>query len=80
MSRSTHSTPLVALDVVVLDTETTGLDAAAARIVQVGAVRMRAGAIVAGDTFDRLVNPGVPIPKATTAIHGLADEDVQDAP
>ena len=35
------ATPLLALDMVVLDTETTGLDVSTDRIVQIGAVRMR---------------------------------------
>ncbi len=39
------STPLLALDSVVVDTETTGLDARTARLVQIGAVRLGGGNI-----------------------------------
>ena len=39
------STPLLALDGVVLDTETTGLDARTARLVQIGAIRLGGGSI-----------------------------------
>ena len=27
-----------------------------------------------------LINPGIPIPPQSTAIHGISDEDVKDAP
>ena len=54
--------PLLSLSAVVLDTETTGLDTARARIVQIGAVRLNHGE-VEGEGFDRLVNPGEPIPQ-----------------
>ena len=74
------SLPLVSLDAVVLDTETTGLDPLSARIVQIGALRLVSGAIQGDATLEQLVNPGVPIPAATTAIHGLADQHVKDAP
>jgi len=69
---------LVALDAVVFDTEATGPDPARARIVQFGAVELGKGAT--GATFDRLVDPGVPIPPEATAIHGLSDGDVRGAP
>src|SRR5690606_39453540 len=42
-TRDTNATPLIALDAVVFDTETTGLDPARARIVEFGAVRIDAG-------------------------------------
>lgn len=80
MGPVSFSTPLISLDVVVLDTETTGLDAGTARIVQVGAVKVGEGAIVAGEIIDRLVNPGIPIPKPTTAVHGIDDSMVRGAP
>ena len=41
--RNVASTPLLALDSVVLDTETTGLDARTARLVQLGAIRLGPG-------------------------------------
>jgi DNA polymerase-3 subunit epsilon/CBS domain-containing protein len=70
----------LALECVVLDTETTGLDVGNDRVVQIGAVRLRRGAVAAGETLDLKVNPGVPIPDAATRIHGLGDADVADAP
>ena len=49
------STPLLALDSVVLDTETTGLDARTARLVQIGAVRLAGGDIDKAERFEQLV-------------------------
>lgn len=71
--------PLIALDAVVVDTETTGLDPAKARIVQIGAVALSEGRIVREERFERLVDPGEPIPASATAIHGIADADVAGA-
>ena len=42
------TTPLIALDAVVIDTETTGLDPAKARIVEIAAVRLVSRAARAG--------------------------------
>lgn len=75
-----NATPLVALDAVALDTETTGLDTAKARIVQIGAVRIVRGRILTDEPFERLVAPGEPIPAGATRIHGIADGDVSSAP
>lgn len=72
--------PLLALDVVVLDTETTGLDVGHDRVVQIGAVRMQGGVAGTGETLEMKVDPGVPIPPVATRIHGLADADVAGAP
>lgn len=80
MATWSYSTPLVSLSAVVLDLETTGLDARSARAVQIGAVRIANGKIVEAQVFDRLVNPGMPIPRETTAIHGVTDMMVKDAP
>lgn len=73
---SQAATPLIALDAIVLDTETTGLDPTRARIVQIGAVAIREGRLVPDERFDRLVDPGMPIPPASTAIHGIDDATV----
>ena len=73
-------TPLIAMHAVALDTETTGLDVSKARLIQVGGIRIDDGLIIEEDQFNTLIDPGVPIPAATTAIHGLSDEDVKGQP
>ena len=75
-----NSTPLIALDAVVIDTETTGLDPAEARIVEIGAVRLVSGRINSVDSFHRLVRPDVPIPAAASAIHHIDDTKVANEP
>lgn len=72
-------TPLLSLDAVVLDTETTGLDAQVARIVQIGAIKIHGQGVRYG-TFITLINPGQPIPPKTSEIHGIYDKDVEKAP
>jgi len=73
-------TPLNALDLVALDTETTGLDTGTARLVQIGAIRLSPSGEPTDDIFNSLVNPGVPIPPTATEIHGISDSDVAAAP
>lgn len=63
---------------VALDTETTGMDARADRVVALGAVRWGPGGEV--DRFETLVDPGRPIPSASTAVHGIDDAAVRGAP
>ncbi len=72
-------TPLERLPILVLDTETTGLDAAHDRIVSIGALRLVGGRMYRATSFDRLVNPGMAIPPRSTAIHGITDAMVADA-
>lgn len=61
----------------VIDSETTGTDPLHDRVVSLAVVRM-------GDRepeiWSTLINPGRPIPPESTAIHGLTDADVADAP
>ncbi len=61
-------------DFVILDVETTGLDMTA-RVVAL-AVIDRDGR----ELIDTLINPGRKIPRDATAIHGISDADVRDAP
>jgi DNA polymerase-3 subunit epsilon len=73
-------TPLGALTIVVLDCETTGLNVALDRIVSLATVRIHDTRIVPSETLDLLINPGQPIPQATTDIHGITDAMVFDQP
>jgi len=66
-----NATPLIALDAVVIDTETTGLDPAKARIVELAAVRLARGRLDAAGSWRRLVRPDAPIPAAATLVHGI---------
>lgn len=77
---ASHATPLIALEAVVIDTETTGLDPANARLLEIGAVKLSAGRIDERAVFRSLVQPGEPIPPAATAVHGIDAARVQDAP
>ena len=74
------ASPLIALDAVVIDTETTGLDPAKARMLEFGAVRLAGGRIDPADSLRRLVRPGEPIPAAARAVHRIDDATVADAP
>ncbi len=75
-----NNTPLKELVYVVFDTETTGLDPAKDEVVQLGAVRVVNGNIVAGEVFETLVNPQIPIPSQSTKVHGIDQTMVADAP
>ncbi len=77
---SFSSLPLSALPAIVLDTETTGLDVSKDRIIEIGAVRLEGGRVVFSETFNQLVDPAVPIPAASTAVHTITDEDVAGQP
>ncbi len=72
--------PLASLTVVVFDTETTGLDTTRDRVIEIGAVRLAAGRIDDSDSNCHLIDPGEPIPPASTAIHGITDGEVAGAP
>jgi CBS domain-containing protein len=74
------ATPLKALDAIAFDTETTGLDPAKDRIVQIGAVAIGRGVVDEGASLERLVNPHVPIPASATAVHSITDAMVSGAP
>lgn len=61
-----------------LDLETTGLDPLNDRIVEAAAVIFRGHEVL--DSFETLVNPGVRITPALTAIHGINNSMVKGAP
>ncbi|MBI5440877.1 MAG: 3'-5' exoribonuclease [Deltaproteobacteria bacterium] len=62
----------------VFDLETTGPDRLTDRIVEVAVVRVSPDGSVA--VFETRVNPGMKIPREATAVHGITDVDVADAP
>jgi len=72
--------PLAALAYCVFDLETTGLDIENDAIVSVGAVRVLGSRVLGSENFSTLVDPGRPIPPASTAIHGIDDAAVAGAP
>ena len=64
--------------IVFFDLETTGVDTAKDRIVEVSMVKVMPD----GDEIvrTRLINPQMHIPEEATAVHGITDDDVKDQP
>lgn len=62
---------------VVVDTETTGLDKNA-KIIQLSAIRYEHDKPV--DSFNKYINPEIPLPSKITAITGISNEQLLDAP
>lgn len=62
-----------------IDTETTGVNAQA-KVVELGMILVDAKTWDTVQSFVTKVNPGIPIPPETTAIHGISDADVISAP
>lgn len=62
----------------VFDLETTGTDIVEDRIIEISIVKMLPDQSVQIKT--QLINPGIPIPTASSIVHGIYDEDVKDAP
>lgn len=60
------------------DLETTGVNVAADRIVEISWLKIMPSGEESGQTM--LVNPTIPIPPEVTEIHGIRDEDVKDKP
>ena len=65
-------------DYVIFDFETTGPDPSRCELVEIAAIRYEGGAEVA--RFETLVRPSIPIPPGATAVHGIDDAMVADAP
>lgn len=60
------------------DLETTGINITKDRIVEIAVLKVHPNGKEESKTW--LVNPGIPIPKEVTAIHGISDADVADKP
>lgn len=64
--------------IVFFDLETTGVDTAHDRIVEISMVKVMPDGEEIVKT--RRLNPEMPIPPEATAVHGITDEDVKDCP
>ncbi len=60
------------------DLETTGIDVAVDRIVEISYLKIFPNGDEESKTMK--INPGMPIPQKAINIHGITDEDVKDAP
>lgn len=64
--------------IVFFDLETTGVDTATDRIVEISLVKI--GVDGSKSVKTRRINPEMHIPKEATEVHGISDEDVKDEP
>ncbi len=64
--------------IIFFDLETTGINVAADRIVEISFLKVEVNGNETRKTVR--VNPGMPIPPKSTEIHGITDEDVKDSP
>ncbi|MBR4365167.1 MAG: 3'-5' exonuclease [Bacteroidaceae bacterium] len=60
------------------DLETTGVNVASDRIVEISMIKIHPNGME--DTRTIRINPECHIPEASTAVHGITDEDVKDCP
>lgn len=65
-------------DYVIFDLETTGVSCNSDEVVEISAVKVIGGNVV--DEFSTLVNPGRSIPAQASAVNGITDDMVADAP
>jgi len=64
---------------IVLDTETTGLEAHADRIVEIGGVEL-VNHMPTGRTYHQYINPARPMSREAFEVHGLGDDFLRDKP
>ena len=63
---------------VFFDLETTGVNINSDRIVEISYLKVYPNGVEESKTYR--INPGIPIPKESSAIHHITDEDVADCP
>ena len=74
----TRTFGLIEDDVIVLDTETTGLSVQDCELIEISAARLRGREVV--DRFDTFVHPSGPIPPEIMKLTSITNADVRDAP
>lgn len=67
-------------DIIFFDLETTGVDTSKDRIVSMCSWKLDADFQERVPIKTHLINPGIPIPPEASAVHGITDEMVKDAP
>ncbi len=65
-------------DIVILDTETTGLNPQEDEIIEIGAVKLRNDIVI--DEFQTLIRPSIKISLGATAVNGITNAMVANAP
>jgi DNA polymerase-3 subunit epsilon len=61
-----------------IDLETTGVNIAIDRVIEIAIIKILPDKTKV--VKHKLINPQMPIPKASSAVHGITDEKVKDAP
>lgn len=64
--------------IVFFDLETTGVNVINDRIIEISILKVHPDGLEESKT--RRINPGIPIPPASSEVHGIMDEDVKDCP
>ncbi len=62
----------------VFDLETTGTNLASDRIIEISVLKISPDG--SKEEYTKRVNPGMPIPPASTGVHGITDNDIAEAP
>jgi DNA polymerase-3 subunit epsilon len=63
---------------IIFDLETTGIQVVTDRVIDLFAIKVLPDG--REEELNYLLNPGIPIPPESTAIHGISDQDVQACP
>ncbi|MDR2188746.1 MAG: DNA polymerase III subunit epsilon [Azonexus sp.] len=72
---------LAELTYTVFDTETTGLEPSNGdEIIQIGAARIVNNRLLHQETFDQIVDPGIPLKPESIPIHGITEDMVRGKP
>jgi DNA polymerase-3 subunit epsilon len=61
-----------------IDLETTGINVTLDRIIELSVLKIHPNG--KEEWMTSRINPGIPIPEKTTAIHGITDDDVKNCP
>jgi DNA polymerase-3 subunit epsilon len=80
VSEALEEAPLEGLLYTAFDLETTGLDPKEDAIIALGAVHLLGSRVLRHEVYEALVDPGRPIPKTSTEVHGLTWEMLKGKP